>query len=168
MNTWYIIGYHIQLGSGVLRGPLDQFTAHRIKRDILHLYPSAHLLVIHAHSSIDATHQAADYIRSLGLEHEDISAEVLGSFTDFSFAGVDTIEFNSRDLNHLTARPGDLGYDSYLQMLDDIIQSDWSAVEETDLSLIVSSEFVISEKYPYILIDLHFRKNYLNLCGIDN
>lgn len=170
MNTWYIIGHHTQLGSGIIRGPIDQFTAYRLKRDLLNQYPSAHLIVT-SHPSLEAAnHHAADCIRMLGVKVTVVDDTSSGSFSDPLFASVDTsvdtIEFKNTSHSRtelLTPLEGDPGYTFYLQMLDKIIRDDWDLIEEMDTSFSNTTSFLIDEKYVNLLPDLFFRKNYLDI-----
>lgn len=166
MNDWHIIGYHISLGSGIIRDHLDQFTAYRLHRELIRDYPTAQLRIIQESNMDTVKRRAADLILGLGVESISSGGWVDSSFTDSSFALVDTIEYKPRGyatLQPLTVMPDDPRYDSYLQMLDDIIRDDWDIVEEIAHGLVTGHTPVVIEKYDNLLSDLYFRKNYLSL-----
>jgi len=170
MNNWYIVGYHIQLGSGIIRGPLDQFTAYRLHKQFIRDYPTALLRLINECDITTVNRIAADYLQSLGVRDTSIDGSVDGYWADLSSARVDTIEYKSEftprgfdQLRPLTVLPDDPRYDSYVKMLDDIIRDDWDMVEEIAYGLVQGHTPVIIEHHKNLLSDLYFRKNYLDL-----
>lgn len=149
--NYHIIGDHPITGPGLIATNLDEFTAHRIMRDLYRQHPSIQLFMFTG-SEVERDARLTNYMASRGVAsiHHPVGYQYPDSFHFHVFVRPELLPL-----------PGSDSYNNYLKTIDNIIRDDWSLVEELDTGLMEMGKPFIVSGYGNILSDIYDRRAYL-------